>query len=273
MSSMVHITELKEEEDMMMDEDDQDELEDMDIDMDTTKDVSEEHRAPSYSVELDIEWVQQFRDVARSRPPQDPDRLSHRLSLAFSDPLAVPANENLKATLTNLLQFGLVVEQSTVEESSVPEAQFIAATILSTGASKNEFHFTLRLGSADTDSPRMKLPCKSMLLLRSLAEKSSTNIFMFSTRSKSIAFLPPDATHSIGFLHRIDSTLGVSDYLVLTASQHTGPAIARPPRSRNQDPLPFTAAAFRKEERSATSYRPRSTVPAGKCHEGVKRAL
>ena len=214
-----------------------------------------------------------FKDVARSRPPQDPDRLGHCLSLAFSDPLAVPANENLKPTLTNLLRFGLVVEHSTMEESSVPEAQFIAATILSTGSPKSEFHFTLRLGSADTDSPRMKLPCRSMLLLRSLAEKSSTNIFMFSTRSKSIAFLPPGATHSIGFLHHIESTLGVSDYLVLTASQHTGPAITRPPRSRYQDPPPFTAAAFRKEERSATPLKPRSTVSAGKCHEGVKRAL
>ncbi|KAK3821281.1 MAG: hypothetical protein J3Q66DRAFT_149791 [Benniella sp.] len=67
--------------------------------------------------------------------------------------------------------------------------------------------------------------------------------------------------------------MGVSDNLVLAASQHKVAAITRPQRDRHQAPVPFAPATFRDTERPGTAHRPRSIVSYEKYHEGVKRAL
>lgn len=157
-----------------------------------------------------------------------------------------------------------------MEASDASVAQYKASTILSSEANQHSLH--LRLGP-DSDSPSVGLPPESLALLRHLAKELNANIYMFSTRAKSIAFKPPDATHSMGFLHRVDSKLGISEYLVLIASRHVEPAVARPPQNQVDGSIPFKSAVFRSEERTRSRLRPRSTVSDEQCHEGVKRAL
>ncbi|KAG0006831.1 hypothetical protein BGZ65_003080, partial [Modicella reniformis] len=227
-----------------------------------------------YSVVFDGDWVQEAERTAKSHPLRDPDTLQQRLVCALADPFAVPANEDETKTLKSLLRFGLVVEKSSVEDSKVPQAQLIASAILNTSiqTEANKDRFLLRIGQ-DPDSPTIRLPMRSMTMLRSLAMKLKVNIYMFSTRSKSVALLSPDAAHSIGFLHRVDSILGISEYLVLTASQHIEPTITLPPRSDDKGFLPFKPAVFRKGERLRMQPRPPNTVSRERCHEGVKRAF
>ncbi|KAF9093787.1 hypothetical protein BGX27_001569, partial [Mortierella sp. AM989] len=225
-----------------------------------------------FSVINDVKWVEEARRHLDIKPPNG--ELNRRLALANRDPSSICAHENQRKAMTNLLNFGLVVEKTSLEQSSSPIACFIATSILNTHTQTNPYknQFLLSLG-ADPNSPTISLPPRSRTMLRHLSEALDINIYIFSTRAHAIVFNSSGSSRSIGFINRVDSYLGIGEYLVLAASQHVVPSVAHRPPVLPELIYPFEVATFRDEARKSVIPRGRTTVSPDECHKRVKRVF
>jgi len=155
-----------------------------------------------------------------------------RLKNAYNYSLKLPSlKENIRDAQRTLLRFGLVVEdhkEGDVSTSSVQIAHYFAKSILNPSTSCQHIDFNLDL-SSEPNSPLLKIPPSSNLLLWHLSQEFNINIFLFSTRSKPIYFEVGDDRPSIGFIRHIDSFNGTSQCIVIGASSHITDSDIRPP--------------------------------------------
>src|SRR5207237_3049326 len=61
--------------------------------------------------------------------------------------------------------------------------------------------------------------CNKLLFLH-LSQKLQINIFLFSSRSKSLSYTNTTSKYSIGIFHNIDSFTSTSEYLIIALSEH-----------------------------------------------------
>ena len=162
--------------------------------------------------------------------------LHRRATRALYDPSVADCRESSERALKALLASGLVVETAQSQFSAL--AHHIASTLLNYSSHQGTpcpIQFKLQLPSAS-----VSIPQRSTFLLWHLSSILSCNIFLFSSRSKPIHFIPAtSATSSIAFFHRICSYTSVSEYLVLVPSAH----VTCPSTDRDlQGPASFQSA-------------------------------
>jgi hypothetical protein len=170
---------------------------------------------------LSISSPSHWKDLAPNDIPECQEALHQRLNQAHLSQ-QICANEDYPRSLKNLLQFGLTVEvipHGSSSKSSVPLAQYIADKLLNFNMNRKTqesipYEFKLQLGNSS-----ITIPNRSRLLFQHLSDDLRVSIFLFSSRASSIAWTPADAKYSIGFFHRVDSYLSISEYLILIPSK------------------------------------------------------
>ncbi|KAF9574644.1 hypothetical protein EC968_005874 [Mortierella alpina] len=141
------------------------------------------------------------------------EELARRLRAACDQPLSVAHNESPRITFQRLLEHGLVPDCS-----SSGIAQYIARTILNWSINLEKpspFDFRLELGPEQS----IVIPSRSRLMIWHIARSLKITIVLLSTRKKSHVFAVERPHATIGFLHRVDSYHGTSEFLVLTKTR------------------------------------------------------
>ncbi|KAF8946388.1 hypothetical protein BGZ46_005788, partial [Entomortierella lignicola] len=236
-------------------------------------------------IEIDETWEDQVADVLRKQT--EDEEFQSRLALAHEGVSA--HNENTKKTLSNLLMFGLAVEDSAL--SSVDSlARNISRTLLNASNSTGKpcpYHFKLKgLDSSQLSREQLEIPVPSRLLLHYLSQKLNINIYLFSTKSKPHFFKANGTKTAIGFFHVVDSFLGSSKFLVLTKSRNS-PRISHSHQLSSSSPLSslppssstpagfqseFSVARYREEARSRTSHNLIDGITKQDCEDAIKAA-
>ncbi|KAI8363173.1 hypothetical protein B0O80DRAFT_492326 [Mortierella sp. GBAus27b] len=171
------------------------------------------------------------------------------------DPSSTGLREDAIKSIKNLGHFGIVPagpdpDADSKKDEGLALSRFIASSLLNFsilcgGKQACPYTFVINPGQGST----VKIPPRSNLLLHFIAHKLHVNIFIFSTRSNPISITPQYATHSVAFLHRVDSITTASEFMVLRASLFAPTTNPGPRRLA----LPFTSefnpAILRKDQR------------------------
>jgi len=198
-----------------------------------------------------------------------------QLLAAFQDNETSNGRENSHRALYKLAEHGLVVQAAatpatlaTLATPATSIAHFITSTLLNHTAPNHpsQHNFQLQLQSQPGS---MLIPDKSRLLLRCLAGHYNINIFLFSSRSKARRFTSPNAVHTVGFFHHVDSYFQTSEYLVLTGAQQPLPIqqVPAPPQQPGGG-APGSVAVFRTQARGQTQQQTPQTPQKGKRQRG-----
>ncbi|KAF9572840.1 hypothetical protein EC968_009405 [Mortierella alpina] len=192
------------------------------------------------------------------------EELARRLRAACDQPLSVAHNESPHITFLRLLEHGLVADCS-----SSGIAQYIARTILNWSINHEKpspFDFRLELGPEQS----IAIPSRSRLMIWHLVRSLKITIVLLSTRRKSHVFAVERPHATIGFLHRVDSYHGTSEFLVLMKTR-------TPPVSRISvdPPLALTYGvdvATIKGMADETNVKPSHNVSKEQCRQGIRVA-
>lgn len=189
--------------------------------------------------------------------------LAARLLAICHQPSCIAHNENQRKTLQGLLDHGVVVD---CESQGL--ARYIADTLLNYNikaqAPSPPAQFRLVLGSGED----IAIDPRSRLVLWHLSRRLKVTIVLVSTRARPHVFAPEYSHAVIGFLHRIDSYHGTSEFLVLNKAR-------TPPLNRMiVDPLPapvqsHPAATVRTEGKRAPQRR---EVSKDACRDAIEYA-
>lgn len=221
----------------------------------------------------DQDWVDGLPPSITPTPTAYYSELRLRATRALRDPLVSDCRESSDRALRALLQSGLVVETTPSQLSALPH--YIAEKLL---------NYSLRHGAPCPYQFRLELPSTSVLIPTSstfffwhLSNLLACNIFLFSSRSKPIAFTPAAATTCcIAFFHRINSFTSISEFLVLVPSRHLEcpgplPLPAASPPYQNSVPRASFRATRRPNQRRTVADDSSLTTPV--CKGILKRAL
>jgi hypothetical protein len=165
--------------------------------------------------------------------------LHRRLQQAQGDTRTCLNSEDDKGTQSVLRKLGLlVVPISQQDESSSSLDRYVCANLLDYHnthpgtAQSPDIRFHLNIIHGD-DSCSIRLPGRSKLILQHIAQQLSINIFIFTNRSKPVAFLTQGSIRSIGFYNCVDSYKGENKYYVLESNPKAPvprPAAAKLPK-------------------------------------------
>jgi hypothetical protein len=198
---------------------------------------SEDQAQPKFRVVGD----KGFMETASSKTL--PDDLHQRLLQAFHNAGTHANTEDDKRTQFVLRTLGLqIVPISQQDESSSCLSRFICANLLDYHnthpgtAQSPSIHFYVNINH-DDESCFIRIPGRSNLILQYIAQQLGVNIFIFTNRSKPVAFLTQGSSESIGFYRSVDSYKGTNKYYVLESNPRAlapQPAAAKP--SKLTDP-------------------------------------
>jgi len=209
--------------------------------------------SPSSLMELisaDAKWAELAERLPR---PPNPVFLE-RLNAYHHDPSSSGQRENLTRSIKSLEKFGIAVDRPPQDtqkyDPTLALSRFIADSLLNYSLHNKSkqcpYSFFIQ---PSPDSAGIKLSPRSILVLHFISILLCINVFIFSTRAAPICITPQGATHTVSFLHRIDSITTASEFLVLKASS----SFTSEPSPVRTSPQPFSSefdpAVLRTEER------------------------
>jgi hypothetical protein len=218
----------------------------------------------------DSAWLKAFP----TNPPDfDAAALHTRLNKAYlCSKTSALANENTRKALTTLARFGLVVEKASSSQQSSEQVSYYVANTLLNFSLLHQAPCPHQFSLLTAAGP-LQIPARSRLLLLHLSRTLQINIFLFSSRAKTLLFEVDAPKYSIGLFHNVDSYHGVGEYLVLAAT--TRPVVLAeappplPPAPQYTSSIP--AAVYRTEERKVERKRKRGEEDGGLTEDDAAR--
>jgi hypothetical protein len=215
--------------------------------------------------------------TTRTRPGEP---LPHLLQQAYLDTSTHRTSENHRLALAALRKFGLVPIQTTaVDEASPCLGKFICSNLLDYHnihpgkAQSPSIQFRINISQKDT-SCTLNVPNRSKLVLLHLANRLHTNIYVFTNRSKPIAFFYPGSSSAIGFYSSIDSYRGTNKFYVLlpTLRDPSPRAIVIDTPGPGQPTPSLHPATLRSEQRKRICRRDLNRLPEKEAEQMFKKS-